>query len=107
MGDLGRTECVNASRAGLPDPELLCLQLLSLLTGAVGIREKLCFSTWVFGGWFYLLLGVGGCRAFACSGFGFFSVCMFGVFVWFSFSSGSPFRFFSFPAGTSIIIITC
>lgn len=36
MGDLGRTECVNASRAGLPDPELLCLQLLSLLTGASG-----------------------------------------------------------------------
>lgn len=76
MGDLGRTEYVNASRAGLPDPELLCLQLLSLLTGAVGVREKLCFSTWVFGGWFYLLLGVGGCRAFACSGFGFFCVCV-------------------------------
>lgn len=62
------------------------LQLLSPLRGS---REKLHCLTWVFGGWFYLLLGVGGCRAFACSGFGFFVYYVW-VFVFFFLSAVAP-----------------
>lgn len=88
-----------------------CLTPSSCAAAAVtahrGIRENLHFLTWGFGGWFYLLFGVGGCRAFACSGFGFLCVCMFGFFVCFFFQQWPPFTFSSFPAETSIIIITC